>query len=124
MGYTQGQTPNPTYQEVCGGGTGHTEAIQVYFTPQECSYSTLLDVFFERTDPATLNRQGNDRGTQYRSGIYYHSPEQKAEAERAMAAVQAQLDAGTYPRRVAGKKVEVELKPAGDYYLAEDYHQQ
>lgn len=124
VGYTQGETPNPTYQEVCSGRTGHTEAIQVYYDPKEVSYGKLLDVFFERTDPTTLNRQGNDAGTQYRSGIYYHSPEQKAEAERVMAEVQAKLDAGAWPKRVAGKKVMVELKPAGDYYLAEDYHQQ
>ena len=93
------------------------------FDPKETSFNQLLDTFFERTDPTTLNRQGNDSGTQYRSGIYYHSPEQKATAATAMADVQSKIDAKAF-RPTAGNKVVVELLPAGDYYLAEDYHQQ
>lgn len=83
-----------------------------------------MDVFFERTDPTTLNRQGNDAGTQYRSGIYYHNDKQRQEAEEVMTDIQKQIDAGTYPRRTAGKKVVVELKEAGPFWMAEDYHQQ
>lgn len=124
VGYTQGHVPSPTYDEVCSGSTGHTEAVQVYFDPAEGSYPELLDVFFKHTDPTTLNRQGNDSGTQYRSGIYYHTPEQKAAAEAAVAQAQAQLDAGTFGRRCAGSKVVVEVAPAVEYYLAESYHQQ
>jgi len=86
-------------------------------------YSDLLDVFFEKTDPTTLNRQGNDMGTQYRSGIYYHTEEQKAVAEKTIADVQAKINSGTF-RRTGGREIVVELLPAGDYYLAEDYHQQ
>ena len=96
----------------------------MHYNPSEVSYTKLLDVFFERTDTTTMNRQGNDAGTQYRSGVYYHSDAQKAEAEAAYAAVQAQLDAGTYPRRVSGKKVVSELKPATEFWMAEEYHQQ
>lgn len=124
VGYTQGEVPSPTYEAVCSGRTGHTEAVHMFYNPAEVSYKQLLDVFFERTDPTTLNRQGNDAGTQYRSGIYFHNEAQRAEAERAMAEVQAQLDAGKYPRRVMGKKVVAELKPAGEFWAAEDYHQQ
>jgi len=124
VGYTQGQTPNPTYEMVCSGSTGHTEAVQMYYNPKEVSYAKLIDVLLQRTDPTMLNRQGNDRGTQYRSGIYFHNEAQKTEAERVLKDVQTQLDAGTYPRRTAAKKIMIELKPAGDYYLAENYHQQ
>lgn len=124
VGYTQGQKPSPTYEEVCSGRTGHTEAIHLHYDPNEVSYRRLLDVFFERTDPTTLNRQGNDAGTQYRSGIYYHGDGQKADAEAAIAEIQAQLDSGKFPRRVAGKKVVVELLPATEFWIAENYHQQ
>jgi peptide-methionine (S)-S-oxide reductase len=122
VGYTQGQVENPTYHAVCSGSTGHAEAVQVtYIDP--ALYPTLLDVFFQRTDPTTMNRQGNDRGTQYRSGIYYHSPEQKAAAEAALAAAQDAVAAGTYGRSTAGTQVAVELKPASVFYVAEEYHQ-
>jgi peptide-methionine (S)-S-oxide reductase len=94
------------------------------YDPNEVPYRKLVDVFFERTDPTTMNRQGNDAGTQYRSGIYYHTEEQKKEAEAAIADVQAQLDSGKFPRRVVGKKVVVELLPATEFWAAEDYHQQ
>jgi peptide-methionine (S)-S-oxide reductase len=124
VGYTQGQVEGPSYEAVCRGSTGHTEAVHMHYNPKEVPYQKLLDVFFEKTDPTTLNRQGNDAGTQYRSGVYYHNDEQKAAAEAAFAEVQAQLDAGKYPRRVSGKKVVSELKPAVEFWMAEDYHQQ
>ena len=90
------------------------------YDPNEVPYRKLVDVFFERTDPTTMNRQGNDAGTQYRSGIYYHTEEQKKEAEAAIADVQAQLDSGKFPRRVVGKKVVVELLPATEFWAAKD----
>eukprot|EP00898_Chlorokybus_atmophyticus_P007988 jgi/Chlat1/8190/Chrsp76S07627 len=114
VGYTQGRVPNPMYEEVCSGSTGHTEAVQVTYNPQEASYEQILSMFFSKTDPTTLNRQGNDMGTQYRSGIYFHTPEQEEVARAKLAEVEKKL----------GKKVVAELKPAGDYYFAEDYHQQ
>eukprot|EP00210_Caulerpa_lentillifera_P001825 g1755.t1 len=123
VGYTQGQTKNPSYEQVCTGATGHTEAVQVTYDPSLVQYSTLLDTFFEKTDPTTLNRQGGDAGTQYRSGIYYHTPEQKQEAEKAIREVQTKISNGQF-RRTGGKEVVVELLSAGDYYLAEEYHQQ
>jgi len=123
VGYTQGKVEKPTYEQVCSGGTGHTEAVQVTYDPSAVGYGDLLDTFFERTDPTTLNRQGGDRGTQYRSGIYYHTPEQQTTAQKALEDVQSKIDAGSF-RGTAEKKVVVELLPAGDYYLAEDYHQQ
>lgn len=123
VGYTQGKDPAPTYEKVCSGSTGHAEAVQVYYDPKETTYERLLDLFFERVDPTTANRQGNDVGTQYRSGIYYHDQEQKAAAEKAIAEVNAKLASNVF-RRVLGSKVVSELLPAGDYYLAEEYHQQ
>lgn len=112
-GYTGGKNPDPTYESVCSGHSGHAEAIQVYYDPKETSYDALLDVFFGRVDPTTLNRQGNDVGTQYRSAIWYHTAEQKALAEQKIRAVQDWL----------GKKVVTTVEPAQDYFLAEDYHQ-
>ena len=123
VGYTQGKDPAPTYEKVCNGSTGHAEAVQVYYDPKETSYERLLTLFFERVDPTTANRQGNDVGTQYRSGIYYHDDEQKKLAEKAIADVNAKLASNVF-RRVLGTKVESELLPATDYFLAEDYHQQ
>lgn len=123
VGYTQGNVEAPSYQAVCSGRTGHAEAVQVYFNPKEVTYERLLELFFDRTDPTTKNRQGNDMGTQYRSGIYYHSDEQKSAAEKAIAEINDKLKQGTW-RPVSGKDVVVELAPAGDYWLAEDYHQQ
>jgi peptide-methionine (S)-S-oxide reductase len=124
VGYTQGKVPSPTYEAVCSGGTGHTEAVQVYYDPAECSYESLIDVFFDKVDPTTLNRQGNDRGTQYRSGIYWHTEAQRAVAEAAVREADAQLATGKFRRPVAGTRVVAELAPAVDYWLAEDYHQQ
>ena len=82
VGYTQGSTENPTYEMVCTEGTGHTEAVLMTYNPKECSFDDLMTTFLAKTDVTTLNRQGNDRGTQYRSGVYYHNDEQKAVAER------------------------------------------
>ncbi|EIE20139.1 PMSR-domain-containing protein [Coccomyxa subellipsoidea C-169] len=123
VGYTGGHDPCPTYNSVCGGSTGHTEAVQVVYDPSEVNYERLLDTFFAHVDPTTKNRQGNDVGTQYRSAIFYHTPEQKAEAEKAFEEVNEKLANRAF-RPVRGDKVVVELKEAGLYYVAEKYHQQ
>jgi peptide-methionine (S)-S-oxide reductase len=117
-GYAGGYTPNPTYEEVCTGLTGHTEVVQVVFDPAKVSYADLLKVFFEEHDPTQGMRQGNDVGTQYRSGIYFTNDAQKATAEMARDAYDGAL-------RSAGKgPVTTEIGPAGPFYYAEDYHQQ
>lgn len=113
VGYSQGQTKNPSYQDVCSGTTGHAEVVQVVYDPTEVSYEQLLDAFWARHDPTTLNRQGGDVGTQYRSGIYYHTPEQKAAAEASKAAQNEKL----------GGKVVTEIEEINNYYVAEEYHQ-
>ncbi len=118
VGYVAGVTPNPTYREVCTGGTGHTEAVLVVFDPKAVTYEQLLKVFWEGHDPTQGMRQGNDIGTQYRSGIYYRSEAQKAAAEASLAAYQQALSA-------AGRgTITTEIRPAGPFYFAEDYHQQ
>ncbi len=114
-GYTGGQAPRPTYQQVCTGATGHAEAVQVTFDPGVITFRELLEVFFTIHDPTTLNYQGADYGTQYRSAIFYHTPEQKAEAERSIAELGA---SGAWPRPIV-----TEVKPLGDFYPAEEYHQ-
>lgn len=129
VGYIGGQDPNPTYESVCSGRTGHAEAVQVTYDPKEVGYENIVTAFLDKTDPTTLNRQGNDRGTQYRSAIYYHDDEQKAAAEAVLTRVNEQLAAGTFRLRggrdkPVSNKVVVEVSPAGDYYLAESYHQQ
>ncbi|KAI8470192.1 MAG: peptide methionine sulfoxide reductase MsrA [Monoraphidium minutum] len=125
VGYTGGQDDAPTYNSVCMGFTGHTEAVQVTYDPKEVSYGELLDVFFSRVDPTTLNRQGSDRGTQYRSGIFAHDEEQRAAAAAKLAAVAADLEArAPYTRGWAGKRVVTPVEAAADYYVAEPYHQQ
>jgi peptide-methionine (S)-S-oxide reductase len=117
-GYMNGTTPNPTYEEVCTAKTGHAEAVLVAFDPQKISYADLLKVFFEEHDPTQGMRQGNDVGTQYRSGIYFTNDAQKATAEMAAEAYSESL-------RAAGKEeVTTEVEPAGHFYFAEDYHQQ
>lgn len=121
-GYTGGEVPSPSYEAVCSGRTGHAEAVQVYYD-SSTSYPKLLDCFFEHVDPTTLNRQGGDVGTQYRSVIYYYDDAQKQAAEKAIQEVNGKLKAGTF-RRVVGNKVVTTLEPATDYYIAEDYHQQ
>ncbi|MDQ7859947.1 MAG: peptide-methionine (S)-S-oxide reductase MsrA [Armatimonadota bacterium] len=115
-GYAGGVVPNPTYQQVCTGTTGHAEVVQVTFDPDVISYRDLLEIFFSIHDPTTLNRQGEDVGTQYRSAIFYHSPEQKAVAERVIADLTA---ARTWPDPIV-----TEVTPAGAFYPAEAYHQE
>jgi peptide-methionine (S)-S-oxide reductase len=118
VGYMNGTTPNPTYDEVCSGRTGHAEAVLVAFDPTKVSYADLLKVFFEEHDPTQGMRQGNDVGTQYRSGIYFANDAQKATAEMALRAYDEDL-------RAAGHEpVTTEVEPAGPFYYAEDYHQQ
>ena len=117
-GYAAGTTPNPTYEEVCSGRTGHAEAVLVAFDPEKISYAELLKVFFEEHDPTQGMRQGNDVGTQYRSGIFYANDAQKATAEMARDAYDADL-------RAAGKEpITTEVEPAGPFYYAEDHHHQ
>ena len=117
-GYTGGQTVNPTYKQVCGGDTGHAEAIRITFDPDVVSYDDLLDIFFATHDPTQLNRQGNDIGTQYRSVIYTASDEQRKAAEKSMAEYQVQL------ARSGFGPVTTEIREAPEFYYAEDYHQQ
>ena len=112
-GYTGGETINPTYKQVCGGDTGHAEAIRITFDPEQISYDDLLDIFFATHDPTQLNRQGNDVGTQYRSAIFPQSPEQE---ERARAAI-ARANEGHDGRVVTT------IESAAEWYPAEDYHQ-
>jgi peptide-methionine (S)-S-oxide reductase len=118
VGYQNGVTPNPTYEETCTGKTGHAEAVMVAYDPNKVSYEDLLKVFFEEHDPTQGMRQGNDVGTTYRSGIYYVNDAQKETAERARDAYDAEL-------RSAGREATTtEIEPAGHFYYAEDYHQQ
>lgn len=124
VGYTQGEKDDPTYEEVCSGTTGHTEAVQVYFDPEKVTYGTLIDVLLERVDPTVLNRQGYDHGTQYRAGLYHHNEEQEHVAKQKMIKVQEALDSGKYTRATAGKQWLMEIKPSRDFWIAETYHQQ
>ncbi len=112
-GYIGGQTINPTYKQVCGGDTGHAEAIRVTFDPAEVSYGDLLDIFFATHDPTQLNRQGNDIGTQYRSAIFPLSEEQEREARAKIAALNEET----------GGRIVTTIEPASEWYPAEDYHQ-
>jgi len=118
VGYAGGYTPNPTYQEVCTGLTGHNEVVLVVFDPTVISYEDLLHVFWEAHDPTQGMRQGNDRGTQYRSGIYYRSEAQRAAAEASRGSYQVRLAASGYGA------VTTEILAAPEFYYAEDYHQQ
>ena len=118
VGYSAGYTPNPTYREVCTGMTGHNEVVLVVFDPKQVSYDTLLKTFWESHDPTQGMRQGNDVGTQYRSGIYYVNDAQRDAAERSREAYQAQL------RNAGYERITTEIMPAGEFYYAEDYHQQ
>ena len=115
-GYIGGQVDAPTYEQVCSGRTGHAEAVRITFDPRLVTYRDLLNVFFVIHDPTTRNRQGNDIGTQYRSGIFYHSPEQQQIAQEVMAAVTRQ---GVYPNPIV-----TEVVPATQWYEAEAYHQE
>jgi peptide-methionine (S)-S-oxide reductase len=118
VGYAGGHTPNATYREVCTGMTGHNEVVLVVFDPKVIGYDDLLKVFWENHDPTQGMRQGNDVGTQYRSGIYYANDDQKRAAERTRDAFQARLTAAGYGT------ITTEIVPAPDFYYAEDYHQQ
>ena len=117
-GYAAGHTPNPTYREVCTGMTGHNEVVLVVFDPARVSYDTLLRTFWESHNPTQGMRQGNDAGTQYRSGIYYYDDAQRAAAERSLEAYQLQLTKAGHGR------ITTEVLPAPEFYYAEDYHQQ
>jgi len=115
-GYMGGKTPKPTYDDVCGGGTGHAEVVRVTFDPAVLSYEDLLGVFFSIHDPTTLNRQGNDVGTQYRSAIFFHGPEQERIAR-------------SFVERLAKEKlfsrpIVTRIAPASEFHIAEDYHQE
>ena len=115
-GYMGGSRANPTYEQVCGGDTGHAEVVRIAFDPAIVSFKELLEVFFVIHDPTTLNRQGNDAGTQYRSAIFYHTPQQKADAEEVIARLNtAKLWSGP---------IVTELTPATTFYMAEGYHQE
>ena len=115
-GYMGGRTQNPSYEQVCTGKTGHVEVAEITFDPAVISYEDLLEVFFTVHDPTTLNRQGPDIGTQYRSVIFFHTPEQKAAAKASKEKLQA---SGQYKRPVV-----TEIVPAADFWRAEEYHQQ
>jgi peptide-methionine (S)-S-oxide reductase len=118
VGYAGGYTKNPTYEEVCSGRTGHTEAVLVVFDPAQTSYDEVLRLFWENHDPTQGMRQGNDAGTQYRSAIYFTSDEQRAAAEASRAVFQAELEGAGYG------EITTEIAPAGPFYYAEPYHQQ
>ncbi len=117
-GYAAGETPNPTYEEVCSGGTGHNEVVLVVYDPAVISYAALLRTFWEGHDPTQGMRQGNDRGTQYRSGVYVFDEAQRAAAEASRAAYQERLAAAGYGA------ITTEIVDAPPFYFAEDYHQQ
>jgi peptide-methionine (S)-S-oxide reductase len=114
-GYAGGAVPNPTYRQVCNGDTGHAEVVQVTFDPRIMTYGEILRIFFAMHDPTTLNRQGADVGTQYRSAIYYHSPEQKQVADEVI----AELNAAD----LWGRPIVTEVVPLETFFAAEDYHQ-
>ncbi len=118
VGYAAGFTPNPTYREVCSGQTGHNEVVLVVFDPKRISYAELLKTFWESHNPTQGMRQGNDAGTQYRSGIYYYGDDQREAAERSRDAFQEKLTAARFGA------ITTEIVPAPEFYYAEDYHQQ
>jgi peptide-methionine (S)-S-oxide reductase len=115
-GYMGGEMPNPSYERVCDGDTGHAEVVRISFDPSAVSYRELLEVFFTIHDPTTLNRQGNDVGTQYRSAIFYHSAQQMAEAEKLIRELTAE--------RAFPDPIVTEVVPASEFFVAEDYHQE
>ncbi len=115
-GYMGGKTANPSYEEVCSGETGHAEVAQLSFDPKQVSFKEILGVFFVIHDPTTLNRQGNDVGTQYRSAVFHHSAEQKAAAERVIANMGA--------AKIYDDPIVTEVVPASKFYVAEDYHRE
>ena len=116
VGYTGGHADNPTYRQVCAHRTGHAEAVEVTFDPEQVTYEELLDVFWRKHNPRSRNRQGFDIGSQYRSAIFFHSPGQEASARTTRNALQAEL---RWPR-----KIQTQIEPASTFWEAEDYHQQ
>ncbi len=116
VGYEGGRTENPTYEDVCTNTTGHAETVEVEYDPSRVSYERLLDVFWDNHDPTQLNRQGPDVGTQYRSAVFFHTPEQQAAAD---ASKNQRTASGKYKRPIV-----TEITPASKFYRAEDYHQQ
>ncbi len=116
VGYTGGHTANPTYETVCGHGTGHAEAVEVSYDPEKISFETLLNTFWESHDPTQMNRQGPDVGDQYRSAIFTHSPQQKQDAEASKKTLE---DSEKYRQPIV-----TEITPATEFYRAEEYHQQ
>jgi len=114
VGYSGGHFPNPTYKDVCSGRTGHAEVVQVEYDPAQVSYDAVLNVFWENHDPTTLNRQGPDVGAQYRSAIFFHTPEQEAAARASKEKAQTRFR----------NKIVTEITPAAEFYRAEDYQQQ
>jgi peptide-methionine (S)-S-oxide reductase len=115
-GYAGGHVPSPTYQQVCTGKTGHAEVVQITFDPGQISYRDILEIFFSSHDPTTLNRQGADVGTQYRSVVFYHDQQQKETAEVVIRDVEA--------RGLWSSKIVTEISPLEDFYVAEEYHQE
>ncbi len=115
-GYANGHVANPSYRDVCNGDTGHAEVVQIKFDPSVITFRDILNIFFVIHDPTTLNRQGADVGTQYRSGIYYHTPEQKEVAEQTIRELEAQ--------KVWNQPIVTEVEALKDFYIAEDYHQE
>jgi peptide-methionine (S)-S-oxide reductase len=113
VGYTGGTVPNATYEQVCSGRTGHAEAVEIEFDPAQVSYDDLLDAFWSMHNPTTVNRQGWDIGTQYRSAIFFHTPEQEATARKSRDEAQSRIT----------KPIVTEITPASEFYRAEDYHQ-
>ncbi|CAN6569168.1 unnamed protein product [Malus baccata var. baccata] len=114
VGYSQGFLHNPSYEDVCSGTTQHSEVVRVQYDPKECNFESLLDLFWSRHDPTTLNRQGGDVGTQYRSGIYFYTPEQEKAARESLEQHQKKVN----------RKIVTEILPAKKFYRAEEYHQQ
>ena len=115
-GYTGGSVSNPSYREVCAGNTGHAEAVRIEFNPEVISFPEILDIFWHIHDPTTLNRQGADAGTQYRSAIFYHDESQRAAAEQSLRRAEA--------TRLWPDPIVTEITPAGTFYPAEEYHQE
>ena len=118
VGYSDGVTKNPTYEDVCTDTTGHAEAVEVDYDPQEVSYEELLKIFWNNHNPTTLNRQGPDVGKQYRSAVFFHTPEQKK------AAIEMKEKLNPMAREKFQSDIVTEIKPASDFYRAEEYHQQ
>ena len=118
VGYSDGATKNPTYEDVCTDTTGHAEAVEVDYDPQEVSYEVLLKIFWNNHNPTTLNRQGPDVGKQYRSAVFFHTPEQKK------VAMEMKEKFNPIAREKFQRDIVTEIKPASDFYRAEEYHQQ